>query len=196
MTSSVEPSVVSPNPIVSSDTLELGTELVREDACQPQIPTPLAHQSHAPSPSLDDLATAATTIQTAWRASHHRRTALARIAALASSFRALPIPSTATLEFDSDADAPRLLFTPANRPLLAYEDACTRLLTTLDGIESAGDVHVRKARKTLVNEVENTLRKLEDDKLRAWKMARDSENEVEESSEVMEVEKLMQMDVY
>lgn len=97
--------------------------------------------------------------------------------ALRDEFAASPAAENpSTLVFASRAtststenEVPRLAYnTPANRPLQSYEEALTRLLIQLDGVESGGDREVKKRRKGLVLDVERALEGLENLKKQGW----------------------------
>lgn len=69
-----------------------------------------------------------------------------------------------TLDFQSTStnlDNLKLAFTSNNAPFLAFEDALTRLLIELDGVESGGEEEIRNVRKHLVREIEAELEHLE-----------------------------------
>lgn len=79
----------------------------------------------------------------------------------------------------STASAPVLAYTPVNRPLQAYEEALTRLLTQLDEISSQGSDKVKKERKALATDVQKELDRLDGIKVVEW--ARQSVQQREET---------------
>lgn len=74
----------------------------------------------------------------------------------------------AHLDFAPDSPAPKLLYTPNNTPLHAYEHQLTSLLTKIDEIESGGAKNVRNARKALVKRIEAELEDLDRRKIGVW----------------------------
>jgi len=81
--------------------------------------------------------------------------ATTRLSDLRKSFQIPPHldfnPSTST------NSVPKLAYTPNNAPFHAYDEALTKLLIELDGIDSCGgEMDIRTRRKGLVLEVERT----------------------------------------
>ncbi|CAD6579551.1 MAG: hypothetical protein CYPHOPRED_000908 [Cyphobasidiales sp. Tagirdzhanova-0007] len=75
------------------------------------------------------------------------------------------------LIFDAEKStslSPVLAYSPANRPLLAYEESLSRLLIDLDAIVSGGSERVRADRKALAVAIEAELSRLEALRLQAW----------------------------
>ncbi|GAA6033353.1 hypothetical protein JCM8097_006707 [Rhodosporidiobolus ruineniae] len=112
---------------------------------------------------------------------------LNQLAALRTKFTSLQSgfrpPSLAELSFlpTSTAFNPKLAFTKQNAPVHAYEEALTRLLTELDGVESGGDPEVRGERKKLVVEVEKELERVEREvRKKAWEVQHEGGGKAEE----------------
>jgi hypothetical protein len=84
------------------------------------------------------------------------------------------------LEFDETG---RLLYTSPNLGLRAYEESLTQLLTKLDAVESGGSDVVKKARKTIVADVEGQLAMLDDLKKRLWEEEQQRHLEVAEEKD-------------
>ncbi|GAA5944166.1 BAG family molecular chaperone regulator [Sporobolomyces koalae] len=69
----------------------------------------------------------------------------------------------------SDAPTPKLDYTANNAPVHAYDEALTKLLISLDGIDSCGgDPDIRARRKHMVVTVENELERLDQIKKREY----------------------------
>jgi hypothetical protein len=106
----------------------------------PSVHTSTAAPGPSPSTTLDGIAST--------------------LASLTSGFE-LP-----ALDFSRPASpassSTQLPFTPANKPLHAYEAALGKLLDRLDAIDAAGDDAIRARRRELVQEVEAALQKLDD----------------------------------
>ena len=64
---------------------------------------------------------------------------------------------------------PSLLYTPRNAPLHGHEHELVKLLSSLDGVESHGEVRVRQARKELVVRIERDLAALDERKWDVWR---------------------------
>nr|GAT51183.1 predicted protein [Mycena chlorophos] len=147
----------------------------------PKQPAQEAEQPATPSPSNEQLEAAAITIQTAYRVHRSLRT----IARLADDFASLKagfvqpttidyqspagvvsvsvpssIPSTTTTEELTPTPA-KLAYTPTNVPLHTYIELLSRLLVSLDGVESYGDKRVRDARRAVVRAVESEAGRVE-----------------------------------
>jgi hypothetical protein len=152
----------------------------------------------------DEQIAAAETIQGALRARKTRKAAFAALDAFSKTFRELragfspppvieflvdgvatpvptanvPLPSLA-VSFDSDeeqATAPRLAFTPASKPLHAYDEELVRLLGRLDAVESGGDLRVRNRRRALVRRVEGEAVRMERWRGAVWRAYADTLN--------------------
>ena len=80
-----------------------------------------------------------------------------------------------TLEFDKSAQDVKLLYTQRNGPLLGHEEACLKLLSKLDAVESHGDEGIRAERKKLVKRIENHLAELDERKNVMWEMTKPKE---------------------
>ncbi|KAF8335783.1 uncharacterized protein EI90DRAFT_257379 [Cantharellus anzutake] len=146
-----------------------------------------------PKPMKPEVEAAARKIQFTWRSRAARRTALSRIAALRSQYDsirdsfALPEhPDFARSPSGSPSPSPRssishppLLYTKTNAPILAHEEALTRLLTKLDAVESNGDHKVRNARRALAKDVEKHSNDLELQMSLKWDELSRSESENE-----------------
>ncbi|BGP18817.1 hypothetical protein JCM10213v2_006897 [Rhodosporidiobolus nylandii] len=102
----------------------------------------------------------------------------AKFTDLVSSFRP---PALSTLSFAPTASSsnPKLEFTSQNAPVHGYEEALTRLLTELDGVDSLGEEEIRQRRKGLVKEVEGELGKVEGMRGKAWRIAQGEEKDEE-----------------
>lgn len=72
-----------------------------------------------------------------------------------------PPPSSLTFQTSASSNAPKLDYTSTNAPVHGYEDALTKLLMELDGVESGGDIDVRTRRKELVKRVEGEAQRVE-----------------------------------
>ncbi|KAK4046196.1 hypothetical protein OIV83_006271 [Microbotryomycetes sp. JL201] len=77
-------------------------------------------------------------------------------------------PHEVTFRSSATDKAPKLDFTAMNAPVHAYEEALTKLLLELDGVQSEGDSAVRETRKNLVHRVETELERLEGMKREAF----------------------------
>ncbi|KAJ7593944.1 hypothetical protein C8J56DRAFT_884681 [Mycena floridula] len=129
-------------------------------------------------PSIEDQTSAASKIQHAYRV--HK--SLSDIAAIELKFEAVEeafvwpdvidfqagdqIVSVSTADASSSSSSsssfkPKLAFTSHNTRLLAHIESLSRLLTSLDAVESWGDKHVRSKRKALVRRIEKSLQDLE-----------------------------------
>jgi hypothetical protein len=103
---------------------------------------------------------------------HFMRTAilLGRIKAIARRFEELKeafvFPASVDLQ-DEAAAEPKLAYTQNNYAIHAFDDALSKLLVQLDGIESHGILEVRERRKQVVNMVEKEAQALEE----RWKAA-------------------------
>ncbi|KAI9461960.1 hypothetical protein BJY52DRAFT_1257983 [Lactarius psammicola] len=85
-----------------------------------------------------------------------------------------------SLDF-SDDEADGLAYTPTNAPIRVYEHALEGLLAQLDAVGSDGDEEVRKARRTVVKEVEMALEGVEKKVMRAKEAAKDNSKPGEDS---------------
>ncbi|BGP29693.1 hypothetical protein JCM10296v2_001432 [Rhodotorula toruloides] len=83
-----------------------------------------------------------------------------RFAQKTSSFSPPP-PASLTFQPSASSNAPKLDYTSTNAPVHGYEDALTKLLMELDGVESGGDLDVRTRRKELVKKVESEAQRVE-----------------------------------
>ncbi|GAA5854874.1 hypothetical protein JCM8547_004104 [Rhodosporidiobolus lusitaniae] len=93
-----------------------------------------------------------------------------KLDSLLSSFSPPP-PSTLTFTPTSTSLSPKLAFTSENAPVHAYEEALTKLLVELDGVDSLGEEEIRKRRKGMVKEVEGELERVEREVRRgAWEV--------------------------
>ncbi|BGP22473.1 apoptosis regulator [Rhodotorula toruloides] len=72
-----------------------------------------------------------------------------------------PLPPSLTFQPSASSNAPKLEYTSTNAPVHGYEDALTKLLMELDGVESGGDLEVRTRRKELVRNVESEAQRVE-----------------------------------
>jgi hypothetical protein len=136
-------------------------------------------QQSPPSPSPERLEEAATKIQTHYRI--HR--ALRAISALASQFESLkasfippttidyqagdgtvssvPVPASESSSSTASTADVKLAFTPTNVPLHTYIELLSRLLVSLDAVESRGDRGVRERRRAVVRAVEAEAARVE-----------------------------------
>jgi hypothetical protein len=140
---------------------------------------------------------AATKIQAFYRANQPRRKALASIASVGARFDTLKsdflFPSVVDYIVDGDTvhvtpptslqptavasdhaeteteNTPRLAYTHNNTPLHAYTEQLNRLLISLDGVESGGDVAVREKRKEMVRRVEGEAERLDRWRREVWR---------------------------
>lgn len=99
------------------------------------------------------------------------------------------------VEDDStESPRPKLAYTARNAPVHGHEDALLKLLQALDTIESGGDHSVRDNRRAVVREVEDDLRKVDENVRLRWKavLERLSTKQAEEQAvEEKEVEQGM-----
>ncbi|KAJ7222350.1 hypothetical protein GGX14DRAFT_428511 [Mycena pura] len=176
-TTSQEPAQPSASPSAAQIPLRRSAS---PSAQPPQTATP--KQSPPPStPSPERLDEAATKIQTQYRI--HR--ALRAIAALAAQFeslkssftpptsidyvadgRVVPVPASAPTSPTTAEDAAphcdaKLAYTPTNAPLHMYTELLSRLLVSLDAVESRGDARVRDRRREAVRAVEAEAARIE-----------------------------------
>ena len=180
-------------PIVDErDTSAMKTHPTAADS-RPHLPAPAQMRPHQPEPLVhqdnERRASAASTIQQVWRTYAARKHALIQLAAINASFRSLQSTFTFPTSVDfvqsspepsSASDAPpAFAYTANNRPIFAFEDSATRLLTRLDAVDSGGDGKVRVARKEIVNSIESALKALENRKLDVWKAYRGNIPDVE-----------------
>lgn len=135
--------------------------------------SPASSRSGSPTPNSAELEQAASTIQRFYRARALRAPALASLSTLTTTFSHLRDSYIPPLLLDVDtassAEAPKLLYTANNAPFHQYEDSLIRLLTQVDGVATNGDEKVKKARKTLVREIEAELAALDERKSEEWK---------------------------
>ncbi|GAA6020177.1 hypothetical protein JCM11491_005556 [Sporobolomyces phaffii] len=86
--------------------------------------------------------------------------AATRLAELRKSF---VLPRRLSFDPKSRPDAPKLDYSPGNAPFHAFDEALTKLLIELDGVDSCGgEVEIRTRRKQLVLAVEQELERLDD----------------------------------
>ncbi|GAA5991556.1 hypothetical protein JCM5350_002613 [Sporobolomyces pararoseus] len=79
------------------------------------------------------------------------------------------LPRRLNFQPNSKPDAPKLDYSPENAPFHAYDEALTKLLIELDGIDSCGgEMEIRTRRKGLVLEVEKELEKLDETRKREY----------------------------
>ncbi|KAJ7057964.1 hypothetical protein C8F01DRAFT_302711 [Mycena amicta] len=177
----------------------------RENAQQhaardPSPPSPRRSTSPSqPAPSSEQLHSAATKIQTTYRV-HRALRAISVIstefARLKSSFAtpttidyqsdgqtsSVPVPTT--LPEVADDTRAKLAYTPTNVPLHTYAEMLSRLLVSLDGIESHGDARVRDARRKAVRAVESEAARVESFWRRVWAAHQQEEEEHSDEEEV------------
>lgn len=70
---------------------------------------------------------------------------------------------------DGSGTVPKLLYTPRNAPVHAYEEALVNLLVELDAVESGGDGRVREVRRGVVGNIERELGEVEERKGDVWR---------------------------
>lgn len=112
---------------------------------------------------------------------------------------AKPVSQTDDDAMDVEDDStepprPKLAYTARNAPVHGHEDALLKLLQALDTIESGGDHSVRDNRRAVVREVEDELRKVDENVRLRWKavLERLSTKQAEEQAvEEKEVEQGM-----
>ncbi|KAJ7607432.1 hypothetical protein FB45DRAFT_930306 [Roridomyces roridus] len=164
----------------------------------PPPPPPFTEHTHTP----EQLDAAATTIQTHYRA--HR--ALHAISQLQNKFHAVkadfkvpttidykspsgagvvsvPVPRTLPPVETETAEA-KLAYTPTNVPLHTYTELLSRLLVSLDAVESRGDARVRERRRAVVREVEAEAARIESFWRGVWAAHQLKQKEGEEEQEV------------
>ncbi|ORY92723.1 hypothetical protein BCR35DRAFT_6930 [Leucosporidium creatinivorum] len=124
-----------------------------------------------------------------YRTHLHRRQALSTLSSLGDSLSAqqaaFTLPSTLTFQPSPPSSttddqftsapvlaAPKLAFQSSNAPFLAYEDFLVSLLSKIDAVSSGGDKSVKQARKALVKKVEGELKRLDEERERAWEKER------------------------
>ncbi|GAA5951349.1 hypothetical protein JCM3765_002451 [Sporobolomyces pararoseus] len=79
------------------------------------------------------------------------------------------LPRRLNFQPNSKPEAPKLDYSPENAPFHAYDEALTKLLIELDGIDSCGgEMEIRTRRKALVVEVEKELEKLDETRKREY----------------------------
>ncbi|GAA5864696.1 hypothetical protein JCM5353_004842 [Sporobolomyces roseus] len=87
----------------------------------------------------------------------------------------------------STPEQPKLEYNPNNAPFHAYDEALTKFLIELDGIDSCGQDEIRSRRKALVLEVEKELERLDVVKKEEYKKQQGggqrAESEKEQKSE-------------
>lgn len=87
----------------------------------------------------------------------------------------------------STPEQPKLEYNPNNAPFHAYDEALTKFLIELDGIDSCGQDEIRSRRKALVLEVEKELERLDGVKKEEYKKQQGggqrAESEKEQKSE-------------
>ncbi|KAK7055406.1 hypothetical protein R3P38DRAFT_2846911 [Favolaschia claudopus] len=177
------------------------TEPTPKPTASPAVPTPTPSPSPSPAaPSPERLEEAATTIQTHYRI--HR--ALRAISSLASQFQSIkssfvpptsidyqstdgvvsiPVPQSPVSNPSVEAGDAKLAFTPKNIPLHTYNELLSRLLVSLDAVESRGDRRVREQRRAIVREVEAEAARFEAWWQGVWKEAQARKEESEEMAE-------------
>ncbi|GAA5913367.1 Snl1p [Sporobolomyces salmoneus] len=85
------------------------------------------------------------------------------------------LPSRLTFQPTSTPESPKLDYASNNKPFHAYEEALTKLLIELDGIDSCGgDMDIRTRRKNLVVEIERELAGLDEIKRREYRRQHES----------------------
>ncbi|KAI5476072.1 hypothetical protein MNV49_000453 [Pseudohyphozyma bogoriensis] len=172
------PSTAPPSPTPISSTSSSST---------PPATSPAPHPTEeaTSAPIEDDSDSVDTTFQSQVEAHNRRQEALSTLKSFTSHLDSLLssyIPP-ATLSFQPNHTA-KLAFSPTNAPFLALEDALISLLTKIDGVQSEGDVVVRKARKELVKRVEKELGRLDAKKAADWaKVSGEREEENDADSE-------------
>lgn len=108
---------------------------------------------------------------------------------------AKPVSQTEEDAMDVEDDStepprPKLAYTARNAPVHGHEDALLKLLQALDTIESGGDHSVRENRRAVVREVEDELRKVDENVRLRWKTvlerlsAKQAEEQAVEEKEV------------
>lgn len=108
---------------------------------------------------------------------------------------AKPVSQTEEDAMDVEDDStepprPKLAYTARNAPVHGHEDALLKLLQALDTIESGGDHSVRENRRAVVREVEDELRKVDENVRLRWKAvlerlsAKQAEEQAVEEKEV------------
>lgn len=108
---------------------------------------------------------------------------------------AKPLSQTEEDAMDVEDDStepprPKLAYTARNAPVHGHEDALLKLLQALDTIESGGDHSVRENRRAVVREVEDELRKVDENVRLRWKAvlerlsAKQAEEQAVEEKEV------------
>ena len=132
---------------------------------------------HPPHPDLGVREAAARTIQSFIRAQLRRVSALRAIEDILKRFEDLKSRFTFPVALDfSDCGSgggsgavPKLLYTPRNAPVHAYEEALVGLLVELDAVDSGGDGRVREIRKGVVGNIERELGVVEERKGDVWR---------------------------
>ncbi|ORY92728.1 hypothetical protein BCR35DRAFT_298233 [Leucosporidium creatinivorum] len=144
----------------------------------PAVEESTAREDYAAPSSADQL-------HQHYRTHLHRRQALSTLSSLGDSLSAQqaaftlpstltfqPSPPSSTTEYHSTTSpatsTPKLAFQSSNAPFLAYEDFLVSLLSKIDAVSSDGDRSVKQARKALVKKVEGELKRLDEEREKAW----------------------------
>ena len=89
-----------------------------------------------------------------------------------------------TTSKSATVETPVLAYTTQNRPLQAYEEALTRILTQLDAIPSQGSERIKVARKEIARDVQAELDALDREKIEQWKKLQTGEVDAAEDEAV------------
>lgn len=84
------------------------------------------------------------------------------------TFQPSPPPSDLNQAEHHKPPTPKLAFSSNNHDFLAYEHGLLEMLTSIDGVQSGGDLTIRKARKNLVKKIEKELENLDKAREAAW----------------------------
>ncbi|KAH9943777.1 hypothetical protein B0H21DRAFT_748018 [Amylocystis lapponica] len=143
----------------------------------PKVQSPVSEPKREPQPTPEEVA-AAQTIQAAYRAHAGLRTVSALCARFDSLRNSFIVPpeldfmapeGTVPVSTTTEEGHPALAYTSTNRPLHAYDEELTRVLSALDAVESHGNARVRAARRDLVRAVEREAERLEQWKGALWR---------------------------